>query len=107
MPQDDLHSFDLANMKWTLISALNDESKPSARYGHGFTSAGGLLYVHGGMSGSHGPEGLVECYRQMLCEGIGHTSQGCKVKQSEILLERWERGWDRELSHLYCSHVSA
>ncbi len=45
---DDLHSFDPATMTWTLLSAANDTRRPSARSGHGFTSAGGLLYVHGG-----------------------------------------------------------
>ncbi len=45
---DDLHSFDPATMTWTLLSAANDTRRPSARAEHGFTSAGGLLYVHGG-----------------------------------------------------------
>ena len=44
----DLHSFDPATMTWTLLSAADDARRPSARAGHGFTSAGGLLYVHGG-----------------------------------------------------------
>ncbi len=48
-PLDDLHSFDPATMTWTLLSAANDTRRPSARSGHGFTSAGGLLYVHGGL----------------------------------------------------------
>ncbi len=45
---DDLHVFDPATMTWTLLSAADDAGRPSARAGHGFTSAGGLLYVHGG-----------------------------------------------------------
>ncbi len=45
---DDLHEFDPATMTWTLLSAANDTGCPSARYDHGFTSAGGRLYVHGG-----------------------------------------------------------
>jgi hypothetical protein len=45
---DDLHSFDPTNMTWTLLSAADDADRPSARNSHGFTSAGGLLYVHGG-----------------------------------------------------------
>ncbi len=49
---DDLHSFDPANMTWTRLSAANDAGRPSARSGHGFTSAGGLLYVHGGFDAS-------------------------------------------------------
>jgi hypothetical protein len=50
---DDLHSFDPATMIWTLLSAADDASRPSARRSHGFTSAGGLLYVHGGITLSH------------------------------------------------------
>ena len=46
----DLYSFDLANMTWTLLSANKDSTWPSARWDHGFTSAGGKLYVHGGVS---------------------------------------------------------
>jgi hypothetical protein len=45
---DDLHSFDPINMTWTLLSAAEDGARPSARRSHGFTSAGGKLYVHGG-----------------------------------------------------------
>jgi hypothetical protein len=44
----DLFSFDPATMAWTLLSAADDARRPSARDNHGFTSAGGLLYVHGG-----------------------------------------------------------
>jgi hypothetical protein len=45
---DDLHAFDPATMTWTLLSAALDGPRPSARDSHGFTSAGGKLYVHGG-----------------------------------------------------------
>ncbi len=45
---NDLHVFDPATMTWALLSAANDTGRPSARYDHGFTSAGGRLYVHGG-----------------------------------------------------------
>jgi hypothetical protein len=45
---DDLHSFDPTTMIWTRLSAADDAGRPSARDGHGFTSAGGRLYVHGG-----------------------------------------------------------
>ncbi len=48
-PLVDIHSFDPANMTWTRLSAADDASRPSARAGHGFTSAGGKLYVHGGV----------------------------------------------------------
>ncbi len=38
-------------MAWTLLSAAEDSAPPpSARYGHGLTSVGGKLYVHGGIS---------------------------------------------------------
>ncbi len=56
---DDMHSFDPATMTWTLLSAANDTRRPSARCGHGFTSAGDLLYVHGGTSeGAADPVGM-------------------------------------------------
>ncbi len=46
---DDLHSFDPATMTWTLLFAADDTGgRPSARTRHGFTSAGGRIYVHGG-----------------------------------------------------------
>ncbi len=45
---DDLHSFDPATMTWTPLSSAVDAHCPFARRLHGFTSAGGLLYVHGG-----------------------------------------------------------
>ncbi len=52
---DDLHSFDLVNVTWKLLSpAAGSAQPPSARGGHGFTSAGGKLYVHGG----YGYEGV-------------------------------------------------
>ncbi len=57
---DDLHSFDPATMTWTLLSAANDTRRPSARSGHGFTSAGGLLYVHAGYSFNRGDGNFVD-----------------------------------------------
>ncbi len=57
-PLDDLHSFDPATMTWTLLSPANDAVRPSTRANHGFTSAAGRLYVHGGFgvddSGGYG-----------------------------------------------------
>jgi hypothetical protein len=50
---DDLHVFDPTTMNWTLLSAARDNSRPSARFGHGFASAGGKLYVHGGFGGGN------------------------------------------------------
>ena len=46
---DDLNSFDPSTMTWALLSASVVHS-PLARQCHGFTSAGGKLYVHGGDS---------------------------------------------------------
>jgi hypothetical protein len=48
---DGLFSFDPATMTWTRLAAAA-VSQPSARSRHGFTSAGGRLYVYGGNSGS-------------------------------------------------------
>jgi hypothetical protein len=54
---DELYSFDLFNLTWTLLaaSAVPDGTiiRPSARYRHGFTSVGGKLYVHGGFTGGN------------------------------------------------------
>ena len=48
----DLHVYDPAAMAWTDLSAAASGTPPSARAYHGFTSAGGKLYVHGGIDGS-------------------------------------------------------
>jgi hypothetical protein len=40
-------------MAWTLLSAAAKGDPPAGRSGHGFTSAEGKLYVHGG-SGAFG-----------------------------------------------------
>ncbi len=51
---DDLHSFNLTTKVWTQLNAAEvGGALPEARYLHGFTSAGGCLYVHGGQ-GSNG-----------------------------------------------------
>ncbi len=60
---DDLYLFDPANTTWSLLSAAAGSSGPAARWGHGFTSAGGKLYVHGGYgydnrTGSYGKESV-------------------------------------------------
>ena len=44
----DLHVYDPAAMAWTDLSAAASGTPPSPRAYHGFKSAGGLLYVHGG-----------------------------------------------------------
>jgi hypothetical protein len=48
----DLHVYDPAARAWTDLSAALSGTPPSPRSGHGFTSAGGKLYVHGGARGS-------------------------------------------------------
>ena len=52
-------------MNWTDLSAAASGTPPSARYGHGFTSAGGKLYVHGGLSdnGEGGGMGMLNMTR--------------------------------------------
>ncbi len=44
---NDFYMFDLNYLEWITISCSMD-SMPSARYGHGFTSAIGKLYIFGG-----------------------------------------------------------
>ena len=44
----DLHVYDPVAMAWTDLSAAASGTPPSPRAGHGFTAAGGKLYVHGG-----------------------------------------------------------
>jgi N-acetylneuraminic acid mutarotase len=48
VPADDLYSFDPVALKWTDLSASVAGTRPKARSEHGFTSAGGRLYVFGG-----------------------------------------------------------
>ena len=48
----DLFLYDPATLAWTDLSALSSGDPPSPRAGHGFASAGGKLYVHGGIDGS-------------------------------------------------------
>ena len=45
---DDLFSFNIDTKVWTSLSYAKDSTWPSGRSSHGFTSAGGKLYVHGG-----------------------------------------------------------
>ena len=52
---NDLHVYDPAAGAWTDLSAALSGAPPSPRDGHGCTSAGGKLYVHGG--GRGGGEG--------------------------------------------------
>ena len=48
----DLHVYDPAAMAWTDLSAAASGTPPSARGFHGLASAGGKLYVHGGLCDS-------------------------------------------------------
>jgi hypothetical protein len=58
---NDLHVYDPAAGAWTDLSAALSGTPPSPRGGHGFTSAGGKLYVHGGSDDSgEGGAGRVE-----------------------------------------------
>ena len=44
----DLHVYDPTSMAWTDLSASASGTPPPARNIHGFTTAGGKLYEHGG-----------------------------------------------------------
>jgi hypothetical protein len=49
---NDLHVYNPVNGSWTNLSTPASGNPPSARYSHGFASAGGKLYVMGGKTGS-------------------------------------------------------
>jgi hypothetical protein len=51
-PNNDFHVYNPASMTWFDLSSHALGTPPTARHGHGFTSAGGKLYVHGGYDGS-------------------------------------------------------
>jgi hypothetical protein len=44
----DLFAFDPQTLTWKNLTGTVLGTPPSARFGHGFASVGGLLYVHGG-----------------------------------------------------------
>ncbi len=68
-PLDDLLMFNPKTSKWTNITAVGSgQTSPSPRSYHGFTSAGGKLYVHGG-SGRNGKEAVA----MSCCWGVVHT----------------------------------
>ncbi len=52
-PTNDFHAYNPATVTWFDLSGHALGTPPTARFGHGFTSAGGKLYVHGG-SKDHG-----------------------------------------------------
>ena len=58
---NDLHEYDPATLAWTDLSAAISGTPPSPRLSHGFTSAGGKLYVHGGNEGGNGMCWSVGC----------------------------------------------
>ena len=45
---NDLYAYDPTSMSWSNLSATASGAPPSPRDSHGFASAGGRLYVHGG-----------------------------------------------------------
>jgi N-acetylneuraminic acid mutarotase len=45
---NDFHVYNPATMTWFDLSSHALGTPPTARFQHGFTSAGGKLYVHGG-----------------------------------------------------------
>jgi hypothetical protein len=49
---NDLHMYDPIAKSWTDLSVPLSGTPASLRDSHGFTSAGGKLYVHGGEFGS-------------------------------------------------------
>ncbi len=59
---NDFRVYNPASMTWFDLSSHALGTPPIARYGHGFTSAGGKLYVHGGGWGTdfnYGKGGIV------------------------------------------------
>ena len=47
----DLHVYDPVAMTWENLTIVVNGTPPSPRGKHGFASAGGKLYVHGGQDG--------------------------------------------------------
>ena len=45
----DMYVFNPSTRMWTELTGAVHGNPPSARYLHGFTLLGGLLYVHGGL----------------------------------------------------------
>ncbi len=79
---DDLFSFNIATMTWTLLSAANG-IRPAARCGHGFASAGGKLYVHGGES-PQTDGNLCETDTLLVCESVRVSAwRGCGIGRDD------------------------
>ncbi len=73
--RDDLHEFNIDAKVWTDLSSPVLGTKPTARDGHGFASAGGKLYVHGGriLTGELEALGTPFC-PQSRCASAHHDS---------------------------------
>jgi hypothetical protein len=78
----DLHMYDPAAGAWTDLSAALSGTPPSPRIGHGFTSAGGKLYVLGGCDGGEGGAGRAE--------GVGMV--GAEARRRDVLPRDRRRG---------------
>ena len=70
--------YDPAAGAWTDLSAALSGTPPSSRGYHGFTSAGGKLYVHGGYGGDSGEGGAGRA------EGVGMV--GAEAGRRDVLL---------------------
>ena len=80
----DLHMFDPAVMAWTDLTRNFSGTAPSPRAYHGFTAAGGWLYVHGGW-GENGDvcrgAGFLD-YQKIWLSCVGdssHETVACKA----------------------------
>jgi hypothetical protein len=78
----DLHVYDPASEAWTDLSAALSGTPPSPRAGHGFTSAGGKLYVHGSGASGEGGAGRAE--------GVGMV--GAEAGRRDVLSRDRRRG---------------
>jgi hypothetical protein len=78
--------YDPAAGSWTNLSAALSGTPPSPRFGHGFTSAGGKLYVHGGF-GVYGDSGEGGAGR---AEGVGMA--GAEAGRRNVLPRDRRRG---------------
>ena len=65
-------------MIWKLLSGLQGSVRPAARCVHGFTSAEGRLYVHGGS----GDKGVCS---EALCGAIGEGTVDDRASEHRFL----------------------
>jgi hypothetical protein len=80
---NDLNVYDPDAGAWTDLSAAISGTPPSPRDDHGFTSAGGKLYVHGGY-GTRGERGAERA------EGLGGV--GAEAGRRDVSPRDWRRG---------------